>query len=141
MASCTLDEFNGFCLDWVRWLNARPFSAKEGSRDFAYEAEERVCMQPLPSGRHGMCGRRSREVAPDYHVTVDYMRYSVPFSHIGEQVNVGLSDSRMTAMSGGGAVAERARLRGRKGRYSTLAEHMPPAHVAMDSPWSREWFS
>ena len=48
---------------------------------------------------------------------------------------------RVTVMSGGGTVAEHARLRGRKGQYSTLVEHMPPAHAAMDSPWSPERFS
>lgn len=137
----TLEEFNGFCLERVRWLNARPFSAKEGSRDSVYEDEERACMQPLPSERYEMCEWRSCKVAPDYHVTVDYMRYSVPFHLIGEQVDVRLSDSRVTVMSGGGAVAEHARLRGRKGQCSTLVEHMPSAHATMDSPWSRERFS
>ena len=115
MISRTLEEFNGFCAERVRWLNARPFSAKEGSRDSIYEGEERACMQPLPSERHGMRGWRSCKVAPDYHVTVDYMRYSVPFRLIGEQVDVRLGDRSVTVMSGGEAVAEHARLRGRKG--------------------------
>ena len=137
----TLEEFNGFCLERVRWLNARPFSAKEGSRDPVYEAEERPCMHPLPHERYEACEWRSCKVAPDYHVTVDYMRYSVPFRLIGEQVDVRLSNSTVTVMSGGEAVAEHARLRGRKGQYSTLVEHMPPAHAAMDSPWSPERFS
>ena len=137
----TLEEFNDFCLERVRWLNARPFAAKDGSHDFVYEAEERPRMQPLPSERHGMCEWRSCKVAPDCHVTVDHMRCSVPFRLIGEQADVRLSDTRVTVMSGGGAVAEHARLRGRKGQYSTLAEHMPPAHAAMGSPWSRERFS
>ena len=98
-------------------------------------------MQPLPSERYEMREWRSCKVAPDYHVTVDYMRHSVPFHLIGEQVDVRLSGSRVTVMSGGGAVAEHARLRGRKGQCSTLVEHMPPAHATMDSPWSRERFS
>ena len=141
MTFYTLAEFNEFCLERVRWLNSRPFSAKEGSRDSVYEAEERPCMQPLPAERYEMCEWRSCKVAPDYHVTVDYMHYSVPFRLIGTQVDVRLSDSRVAVMSGGEAVAEHARLRGRKGQYSTLAEHMPPAHAAMDSPWSPERFS
>lgn len=141
MTFYTLGESDEFCPGRVRWLNARPFSAKEGSRDSVYESEERPCMQPLPAERYEMCEWRSREVAPDYHVTVDYMRYSVPFGLIGEQVDVRLSDSRVTVMSGGGAVAEHRRLRGRKGQYSTVAEHMPPSHAAMGSPWSPERFS
>ena len=105
----TLGEFNGFCLERTRWLNARPFSAREGSRDSVYEAEERPHMQPLPAERYEMCEWRSCKVAPDYHVMVDYMRYSVPFRLIGEQVDVRLSDSRVTVMSGGAPVAEHAR--------------------------------
>ena len=80
-------------------------------------------------------------MAPDYHVTVDYMRYAVPFRLIGEQVDVRLTDTAVTVMAGGGAVAEHGRLRGRRGQYSTVAEHMPPARAAMDSPWSPERFS
>ena len=110
----TLEEFNGFCLERARWPSARPFSAKEGSRDSVYE-EERACMQPLRSERYEMCEWRSCKVSPDHHVTVDHMRHSVPFHLVGEQVDVRLSDSRATVMPGGGAVAERARLRGRKG--------------------------
>lgn len=98
-------------------------------------------MQPLPAERYKMCGRRSCKVAPDYHVTVDYMRYSVPFRLIGEQVDVRLTNTAVTVMAGGEAVAEHRRLRGRKGQYSTVAEHMPPAHAAMNSPWSPERFS
>ncbi|WP_455135985.1 Mu transposase domain-containing protein [Thermophilibacter sp.] len=98
-------------------------------------------MQPLPAERYEMCEWRSCKVAPDYHVTVDYMRYSVPFGLIGTQVDVRLTDTAVTVMSGGEAVAEHRRLRGRKGQYSTLVEHMPPAHAAMDSPWSPERFS
>ena len=141
MTFYTLEEFNSFCLERVRWLNARPFSAKEGSRDSVYEAEERRSMQPLPSERYDMCEWRSCKVAPDYHVTVDYMHYSVPFELIGSQVDVRLGDRTVTVMSGGDAVAEHARLRGMKGQYSTIVEHMPPAHAAMDSPWSPERFS
>ena len=60
---------------------------------------------------------------------------------IGTQVDVRLSDSRVAVMSGGEAVAEHGRLWGRKGQYSTLIEHMPSAHAAMDSPWSPGRFS
>ncbi|MBM6815412.1 hypothetical protein H7U31_10120 [Olsenella uli] len=125
-----------FCLEWVRWLNARPFSAKEGSRDSACEAEERPRTRPLPAERDGMREWRSREVAPDHHVTVDHVRYSVSFRLISEQVDVRLADSAVVVMFGGEAVAEHARLRSRKGQCPTLVEHMPPAHAAMGSPWS-----
>ena len=137
----TLEEFNEFCLERVRWLNDRPFSAREGSRDSVYETEERPFMQPLPEKRYEMCEWRSCKVAPDYHITVDRMRYSAPFRLIGEQVDVRLTDSGVAVMSKGEMAAEHARPKGRKGQYSTIVDHMPPAHAAMDPPWSSERFS
>ena len=136
-----LGELSGLCPERARRPSARPLSAREGPRDSAHGAEGRPHMQPPPAERHEMCGWRSCKVAPDHHVTVDYMRYSVPFRLIGEQVDVRLTDTAVTVMAGGEAVAERGRLRGRRGQYSTVAEHMPPAHAAMDSPWSPERFS
>lgn len=44
MTFYTLEEFNEFCLKQVRWLDKRPFSAKDGSRDSVFEAEERPCL-------------------------------------------------------------------------------------------------
>ena len=137
----TLDEFNEFCEGKIDWLNSRPFSAKEGSRRSVYEAEERACMQPLPAERYEMCEWRSAKVSPDYHIVIDYMRYSVPHALIGRSVDARLTDSTVTVMHDGAVVAEHRRLRGRKGRYSTIVDHMPPAHAAMDSPWSPERFT
>ena len=67
MAFYTIDEFNEFCAERVAWLNSRPFSAKDGSRDSVFE-EERMHLMPLPAERYEMCEWRSPKVAPDYHV-------------------------------------------------------------------------
>ena len=134
-------NINEFCEGKVDWLNSRPFSAKEGSRRSVYETEERACMQPLPAERYEMCEWRSAKVSPDYHIVIDYMHYSVPHALIGRSVDARLTDSTVTVMHDGAVVAEHRRLRGRKGRYSTIVDHMPPAHAAMDSPWSPERFT
>lgn len=137
----TLEEFNEFCAERVEWLNSRPFSAREGSRESVWEAEELPCLQPLPSEPYEMCEWRSCKVAPDYHVTVDYMRYSVPFALIGRRVDVRVSASEVTVFDGGEAVARHRRLRGRKGQYSTVEDHMPDAHRLQESPWSPSRFT
>ena len=137
----TLGEFNGFCSEKVSWLNSRPFSAKDGSRRELFDREEREHLLPLPRERYEICEWRSAKVAPDYHVTVDYMRYSVPHRLIGEQVDVKLSSAKVSLMADGEIVAEHGRLRGRKGQYSTMVEHMPDNHAALDSPWSPARFA
>ena len=136
MTFYTLDEFNEFCSEKVAWLNFRRFSAKDGSRDSVFEEEERMHLMPLPAERYEMCEWRSAKVSPDYHVTVDYMHYSVDHSLIGEQVDVKLTSSSVSVMHGGAIVAEHPRLHGRKGQYSTNVEHMPESHAALDNPWS-----
>ena len=136
MTFYTIEEFNEFCAEKVAWLNARPFSAKDGSRDSVFEEEERMHLMPLPADRYEMCEWRSAKVSPDYHVTVDYMHYSVDHSLIGAQVDVKMTSSGVTVMHGGEAVAVHPRLRGRKGQYSTMVEHMPENHAALDNPWS-----
>ena len=54
-ASTTLGGVDDFRLEQARWLNARPFSAKEGSCNSVCEAEKRSHMQPLSSERYEMC--------------------------------------------------------------------------------------
>jgi hypothetical protein len=76
-----------------------------------------------------------------FHVTVDYMHYSVPHALIGRQVDVRLSATSVAVLADGQVVAEHPRLRGRKGQYSTVADHMPENHRMQDSPWSAERFS
>jgi hypothetical protein len=141
MTFYTLEEFNEFCAERVDWLNGRPFSAKDGTRDSVYEAEEAPHMQPLPPEPYERCEWHSAKVAPDYHVTVDYMHYSVPFALIGRQVDVRLTASRVTVLDGGEVVAEHRRRHGRKGQYSTIEDHMPDRHRLQDSPWSPDRFS
>ena len=137
----TLEEFNEFCARQVAWLNARPFKSKDGSRDSVYESEELPHMLPLPPDRYETCEWRSAKVAPDYHVTVDYMHYSVPHALIGRQVDVRLSATSVAVLADGEVVAEHPRLRGRKGQYSTVVDHMPENHRMQDSPWSAGRFS
>lgn len=134
-----LAEFNEYLEDRVAWPDAREMPDRGQSRDERLP-EELPHLLPLPSGRCEICEWRRAKVAPDYHVRVDYMHYSVPFSLVGRTVDVGLTDRSVRVMDGGEVVAEHARLRGRRGQYSTDESHMPPAHADARSPWSRERF-
>lgn len=139
MAFRDLAELNEYLDGRVAWLNAREMADLGQSRDERL-LEELPRLLPLPSERYEICEWRRAKVAPDYHVRVDYMHYSVPFSLVGRTVDVGLTDKAVRVMDGGEVVAEHARLRGRKGQYSTDESHMPPAHRDARSPWSRERF-
>lgn len=141
MASHTIDELNELCADRVAWLNPRPLSAKDGSRDSVSEEGERPHLTPLPAERCEMCEWRSPKVAPDCHVVADYMRHSVPCRPVGEQADAKMASSTATVPRGGEIVAVRPRPRGRKGRYPTIDDHMPESHAAPDDPWPPERFA
>lgn len=135
----TLGEFNDFCDDRVAWLNAREMADVGRSREDMLE-EERAALLPLPDEPFELCELRRAKVAPDYHVRVDYMHYSVPHAMVGATVDVALTDTEVHIMRDGELVARHPRLRGRRNQYSTVPEHMPPNHRDAASPWSSERF-
>lgn len=141
MTFYTLGEFNEFLWERVDWVNARPFSEREGSRDSDFESREAAALMPLPEQRFELCEWRRAKVAPNYHVRVDYQYYSVDHSLIGRTVDVRLGDRTVRVMLDGAVVAEHPRLVGRRGQYSTIPEHMPEAHRALPDPWSADRFT
>lgn len=134
-----LVELNEFVRDGVGWLSSREMADRGESRGERL-LEEAPHLLPLPSSRYEVCDWRRAKVAPDYHVRVDYMHYSVPHGLAGRTLDVALTDRVVRVMDGGEAVAAHERLRGRKGQHSTDPSHMPPEHRDAKSPWSRERF-
>jgi len=132
----TLAELNEAIFKKIDEINAAPFKRRPGSRLEVFEAEERECLRPLPEACFELAEYRTAKVAPDYHVQVDTMRYSVPYKLIGKQCDIRFTTYRVDIMCGGGIVASHDRLHGKKGQYSTKPEHMPPAHAAYDAKWT-----
>lgn len=136
----SLEELNVEVERLVDALNARPFSRRPGSRDEAFFGEERATLHPLPAEPFEFFEWRRCKVSPDYHVQCEYMRYPVPYQLVGKRLDVRLGATSVAILDGGEVVAEHPRLRGRRGRYSTDAAHMPPEHVEAQSLWTRPWF-
>ena len=65
----------------------------------------------------------------------------MPYALAGQLLRVRLTSRRVTIFAGHDLVCEHPRLTGRKGQYSTLAEHVPPQHQGIDGLWSRRWFT
>jgi hypothetical protein len=77
-------------------------------------------------------GRWSRyKLAPDYHVSVEGVAYSVPYRLIGKHVDVFCTVSLVSIFHKGQRVAAHARQDAEPGRATvTLDEHRPPNHRA-----------
>lgn len=122
-------------------LNDQPFQVKDGSRSSVFFQEEQAELKDLPAERFEISEWKTAKVAPDYHVQVGYMRYSVDYRLIRQTVDVRISASRIDIYTKDRQLAaSHVRLHGRKGQFSTQQEHMPPSHVFANSTYSPERF-
>ena len=90
-------------------------------------ARERDALVPAPAGRaFRLEAPLTRVVATDYLVTVDTNRYSVPFTLIGQPVEVRRRDGHLEMRRRGQVVATHPVLGGRH-QFRILPEHGPGA--------------
>ena len=119
--------------------NNRPFAAKEGSRSELFRDEELPLLAPLPATPYELASWKKAKVQFNYHITVDFMHYSCPYEFIGKEVDVRLTDSSVEIYYNQSRIASHKRLRGRRGQYSTVADHMPEKHQHYQE-WNGERF-
>jgi transposase len=129
----SLAEFNKALWERLAELNDRPMAPpREGSRRSLFEAVERAALKPLPAEPF-VIGEWQIDckVNVDYHIVIDrHYLYSVPYALVRKSVDAFLTATSVQISHRGQRVATHPRLTGAK-RYSTLDEHMPPAHSAM----------
>jgi len=85
----TLDEANAAIRELVAAVNARPLTTNRTlTRRRLFEEREKPLLKPLPAEPF-VIGRWSRyKLAPDYHVSIEGVAYSVPYRLIGRHVDV-----------------------------------------------------
>jgi hypothetical protein len=107
---------------------------KSLSRRMLFEQHERPHLKPLPAEPF-VIGRWYRyKVAPDYHVVIEGVAYSVPYRLIGHHVDVYRTASLVSIFHKGGRVAAHARQEAGSGpgpATVTLEEHQPTHHRAV----------
>jgi hypothetical protein len=124
----SLVELNGAIAVLLEELNTKPFQKLEGTRQSTFEAIDRPAMRPLPARRYEYSEWTRARVNIDYHVQFDVRLYSVPYTLIGERVELCASMSTVEVWHGDVRVALHQRNFGRKGTAVTLDEHRPVAH-------------
>jgi hypothetical protein len=102
-----------------------------------FEAEECQHLVPLPAVPFELAHWSSPKVQPDIHVKVGKALYSVPWRHIGHEVDVRAGQRTVEVFFEGSLVATHVRVeRGKQTNY----DHYPPEKVAffMRTPaWCR----
>jgi len=135
-----LAELNEAIFDQVAQINARPFQKREDSRQVVFDRDERPLLTPLPPVRFELADLRKAKVGPNYHIQVERNFYSVPSALIGRSLDVRVTSHTIEVFDGGDRVACHARLNGVRGRYQTVASHMPEAHRHRLADWTPQRF-
>ncbi|MGP9837797.1 Mu transposase domain-containing protein [Arthrobacter sp. 179] len=136
----TLVELNAAVDERVVDINERIERADGSTRAERFTVEEAHLLQPLPDDRFESVEWKQLKAAKNYHVTASYQHYSVPYGLAGRILKVRLTAAKVTVFDGESVACEHPRKHGRKGQYSTLAEHVPKHHQDMDGLWSAKWF-
>lgn len=135
-----LAELNEAIFDEVASINARPFQKREDSRRIVFVRDEKPLLIPLPQVRFELADLRKAKAGPNYHLQVDTNFYSVPAKLIGRSLDVRLTSHTVEVFDGIERVASHARLKGVRGRYSTVTAHMPEAHRSRLVDWTPQRF-
>ncbi|MHA7245164.1 IS21 family transposase [Paeniglutamicibacter antarcticus] len=136
----SLVELNTAIDERVAEINEQIKRVDGSTRNEQFTTEEAHLLQPLPQERFESVEWKQVKVGKNYHVTADYQHYSVPYKLTGRILKVRLTGLKVTVFDGESVACEHPRRHGRKGQYSTLAEHVPKQHQDIEGLWSRKWF-
>jgi len=117
-------------------LNNRPFQKLDGCRASLFAALDGPALTPLPPQPWQWATFKTVKAHIDYHVEVEFHRYSVPHSLVGLELEARITDALVEVLHRGQRVACHARSR-RRGGFTTVDAHMPAAHRA-HKQWTPE---
>lgn len=125
----SLTELNEAIGELLEYLNDRPFKKLPGTRRRLYEELDKPALKPLPLAPFEYAEWNRPGVNIDYHVEIDGHYYSVPYRLVKERVDARVTSATVEIFYKGKRVASHARSL-RKGKHTTLKEHMPKSHQA-----------
>lgn len=137
----SLLELNAVISEKLHIFNHKPFQKKDGSRAIGF-AQEKPFFLPLPDRVFELATWKISTVQYNYHISVDFQNYSVPYEYIKHKVDVRITKNIVEIFFENNRICSHMRLLGRPNQYSTRQEHMPPNHqkyVQWNGDRFREW--
>ena len=118
--------------------NSEPFQKRAGSRKGCFESEEKPLLRPLPAVPYEICTWvYDRKVQKNCHVAYKRNFYSVSHLHVGDTVDLRVTDKKLEIYMGGERLATHRLLPSYvTNEYSTIDSHMPKSHAYRD--WDAE---
>ncbi|WP_348731330.1 IS21 family transposase [Rheinheimera texasensis] len=126
----SLQEVNLHLMNQVEMLNNLNFQGLNFSRNDLFNKNEKPLLKPLPSTDFDLIiDKKLQQVSPEYTVEHKKHQYSVPFSIVGEVVEVYITLTHLRVVHLHQLVAEHALVDEPLGA-TMLIEHMHPDHRA-----------
>ena len=126
----SLAELNSAIAALLIELNERPFQKLDGSRRSRFMELDQPALQSLPVRAYEYGQWKCAKVHPDYHIELAHAYYSVPYQHIGAQVQVRITARMLEIFLKAELIATHPRLF-KRGARSTLDAHRPHKHRAV----------
>lgn len=119
-------EINEAIQPLLKAYNEKPFQQLSGSRYSQFIEIDKPALKPLPAERYQFAQWKKAKAGIDYHVSVEKHHYSIPWRHLGEVIDVRISDRTIECFFKGIRIA--LHQRAFKPGHTTTHEHMPKAH-------------
>ncbi|MGD0237483.1 MAG: hypothetical protein ABSC55_23505 [Syntrophorhabdales bacterium] len=123
----SLTELNEGIREEAKKLNERPLTGIEQSRYDLFCELDKPALHPLPYERYAITAWKKAKVHIDYHVDVEKTYYSVPYTLIGQEVDISYTYTTVVIYHKGTRVASHMRVH-KKGAFVTDPAHMPHEH-------------
>ena len=122
-----ITELNEAIMEEVKKLNNRPMTRINKSRSELFLEVEKPALKPLPAERFVFASWKKAKVHIDYHIDVAKTYYSVPYTLIGEYVDVRYPAAIVEIYHKSKRVASHMRIY-KPGIFVTEELHMPHEH-------------
>jgi transposase len=123
----SFEELNIAIREKLDEFNSKPFQKKKGSRLTAFLEEEKDFLMPLPASPHETAVWSTATIHPDYLITVENCKYSVPYEFIGKKVDIRITENTIEVFYQNNRIASHVRKNNSKDPIY-IAEHMPENH-------------
>lgn len=135
----SLKEVNEYLLQAINKLNEAPFQKQPNSRNILFEEDEKQALLPLPTiPFKPFVVQKKVKVPSTYLIPYQGYEYSVPYTLVGKEVMIRVTETEFQAFHNGGRVATHV-LSEKLNGFTRLPEHMKPAHLAEENK-SKETF-
>jgi transposase len=132
----SIGEINQAIKPRLAALNNQSFQKMKTSRRGLFETLDKPALKPLPPHRYQYAQWINLKINIDYHFVFDNHYYCVPYQYIHQPVQIRATAKTIECFYQGTRIAAHARSFVRYG-FTTLEEHMPPAHHA-HAQWTPE---